>query len=53
MNNLPETADEFLVGDVAITIDIVVSHEGLELDLLWEDSTKWVQQIQIKLLLKY
>ena len=36
--DLPETTDELLVADVAIAIDIVVSHESLELDFLGEDS---------------
>lgn len=32
-----EAADELFVGDVAITIDIVVAHEGLDLDDFGED----------------
>lgn len=36
--NLPETADKLLVANVTIAINIVVTHQGLELDLLWEDS---------------
>ena len=38
--DLPETADELLVADVAIAVDIVEPHEGLQLNLLGENSTQ-------------
>ena len=37
---LPETADELLVSDVAIAIDIVEFHQCLQFYLLGEDSIK-------------
>lgn len=36
---LPEAADELLIADVAVAIDIVVAHQRLQFDLLGEDST--------------
>ena len=38
VTHLPVAANELIVADVAIAIDIVVSHESLELDFLGEDS---------------
>ena len=37
--HLPETSEELFIGDAAIAIDVVVLHEGLDLNLLWEKST--------------
>ena len=38
--DLPETADELLVADVAVAVDIIEPHEGLELNFLGENSTQ-------------
>ena len=42
--HLPETADELLVADAAISVDIVVPHKGLQLDFLREDSAKMTRK---------
>ena len=42
--DLPETADELVVADVAIAVDIVEPHEGLELNFLGENSTQMTRK---------
>ena len=37
-HNLPESSDEFVVSDVAVSINIVVLHESLNLNFLGEKS---------------
>ena len=38
--DLPETADELFVADVAVAVDVIEPHEGLELNFLGENSTQ-------------
>jgi hypothetical protein len=35
---LPESGEELFVADLSVTVDVVVLHESLELDLLGEES---------------
>ena len=42
--NLPESSEELLVGDVAISIHIVKGHESLKLNFFREESKKHEKQ---------
>ena len=36
--SLPESSEEFVIGNVTISIDVVVLHQGLQLNFLGEKS---------------
>ena len=46
--HLPESANKLIVADVTIAIDIIVSHQSLELDSFGEDSTQKRYRDKIK-----
>lgn len=42
---ITKTTEELLVGNVAISIDIIVLHESLEFNLLGEQTIKGVREV--------